>query len=104
MRLGKGVDYMASTTITMRIDEETKAQLQDLTTKLGMDVSTYLLMAVKQGIREQALPFHPSLSEDNLAQARRWEAYEKLKQLRVKGTVTDDKAELNRYRDEKYGK
>jgi addiction module RelB/DinJ family antitoxin len=86
----------------MRIDEETKAQLQELTTKLGMDVSTYLLMAVKQGIREQALPFHPSLSENSSNQARKWEAYERLKQLRVNGTITDDKAELNSYRDEKY--
>jgi addiction module RelB/DinJ family antitoxin len=88
----------------MRIDEETKTQLQELTAKLGMDVSTYLLMAVKQGIREQALPFHPSLSENGLNQARKWEAYERLKQLRVKGTVVDDKAELNNYRDEKYDK
>jgi DNA-damage-inducible protein J len=95
---------MATTTVTMRIDEETKTQLQELTAKLGMDVSTYLLMAVKQGIREQALPFHPSLSESSLDQARKWEAYERLKQLRVKGTVTDDKAELNSYRNEKYGK
>jgi phage baseplate assembly protein W len=53
---------MASTTVTMRMDEETKTQL------------------------------------------RKWEVYERLKQLRVKGTVTDDKAELNSYRDEKYGK
>jgi DNA-damage-inducible protein J len=95
---------MASTTVTMRIDEETKKQLQELTAKLGMDVSTYFLMAAKQGIREQALPFRPSLSENSLNQARKWEAYERLKQLRVKGTVMDDKAELNSYRDEKYGK
>jgi DNA-damage-inducible protein J len=99
-----GDDYMASTTVTMRIDEETKAQLQELTKKLGMDVSTYLLMAVKQGIREQALPFHPSLSDSSFNQTRKWEAYERLKQLRVKGTVMDDKAELNIYRDDKYGK
>lgn len=95
---------MASTTVTMRIDEETKKQLQELTAKLGMDVSTYFLMAAKQGIREQALPFHPSLSENSLDQARKREAYENLKRLRVKGTVMDDKAELNNYRDEKYGK
>jgi DNA-damage-inducible protein J len=95
---------MASTTVTMRIDEETKKQLQELTAKLGMDVSTYFLMAAKQGIREQALPFRPSLSESGLDQTRKWEAYERLKQLRVKGTVIDDKAELNSYRDEKYGK
>jgi hypothetical protein len=37
-RYKKGVDFMASTTITMRIDEETKTQLQDLTAKLGRKI------------------------------------------------------------------
>ena len=32
------------------------------------------------------------------------EAFERLEQLRKKGTVTDDKAELASYREEKYGR
>jgi hypothetical protein len=32
------------------------------------------------------------------------EAFEKLEQLRKKGTVTDDAAELASYREEKYGR
>ena len=34
----------------------------------------------------------------------REEALERLEQLRKKGTVTDDKAELASYREEKYGR
>ncbi len=36
--------------------------------------------------------------------SERKEAFARLEQLRRKGTVTDDKAELASYRDEKYGK
>jgi addiction module RelB/DinJ family antitoxin len=88
--------------ITMRIDEDIKIQSQNLLSELGMDVTTYLTLALKQLIREQALPFQPSVvSKDN--QADRKEAYLRLEQLRVKGTVTDYDAELASYRDEKYG-
>ena len=34
----------------------------------------------------------------------REEAFERLEQLRKKGTVTDDKAELASYREDKYGR
>lgn len=34
----------------------------------------------------------------------REEAFKRLEQLRKKGTVTDDKAELASYREEKYGR
>ena len=37
-------------------------------------------------------------------QSERKEAFERLEQLRRKGTVADDDAELASYREEKYGK
>ena len=37
-------------------------------------------------------------------QPERKEAFAQLEQLRKKGTVTDDKAELASYRNEKYGR
>ena len=42
------------------------------------------------------------LYNDNQSEKR--EAFKRLEQLRKKGTVTDDSAELASYRDEKYGK
>ncbi len=53
---------MANTNITIRIDENLKADLQDLVTKLGLDMTTFFVMTAKQAVREQALPFHPSLN------------------------------------------
>ncbi len=53
---------MASTNITMRIDENLKLQLQQLMSDLGLDVTTFFTMAAKQAVREQALPFHPDLN------------------------------------------
>ena len=42
------------------------------------------------------------LYNDN--QSEKKEAFERLEQLRRKGTVVDDDAELAEYREEKYGK
>lgn len=57
----KGVDFMATTNLTMRIDEHLKSQLQELVTNLGLDMTTFFTMAAKQAVREQALPFQPKL-------------------------------------------
>lgn len=52
---------MATTNITMRIDETLKMQLQELVSNLGMDMTTFFILTAKQAIREQALPFQPRL-------------------------------------------
>ena len=57
----KGVIYMANTNVTMRIDETLKAQLQELMSSLGLDMTTFFTMAAKQAVREQALPFKPGI-------------------------------------------
>lgn len=53
--------YMASTNVTMRMDETLKSQLQNLLSNLGLDLTTFFIMAAKQAVREQALPFHPDM-------------------------------------------
>ncbi len=52
---------MASTNVTMRMDETLKSQLQELMSNLGLDLTTFFTMAAKQAVREQALPFHPDM-------------------------------------------
>ena len=52
---------MANTNVTMRMDEALKAQLQELMSNLGMDMTTFFTMAAKQAVREQALPFRPHM-------------------------------------------
>lgn len=51
---------MATTNITMRIDESVKLQLQELMNDLGLDMTTFFTMAAKQAIREQGIPFYVS--------------------------------------------
>ena len=43
--------------ITIRIDDDTKKQLQELMMELGLDITTYFTMAAKQAIRERRIPF-----------------------------------------------
>lgn len=52
---------MANTNVTMRMDETLKSQLQKLMSNLGLDLTTFFTMAAKQAVREQALPFYPTM-------------------------------------------
>ena len=58
----KEVINMANTNVTMRMDETLKAQLQELMSNLGLDLTTFFTMAAKQAVREQALPFQPNMN------------------------------------------
>ena len=51
---------MATTNITMRIDEDLKTQLQELVSNLGMDMTTFFTISAKQAVREQRIPFKVS--------------------------------------------
>ena len=61
----KEVDNMAATNVTMRMDEELKAQLQELVSNLGMDMTTFFTLSAKQAVREQRIPFDISLRVPN---------------------------------------
>lgn len=49
---------MATTNITMRMDGQLKADLQELVSNLGMDLTTFFTMTEKQAVREQKMPFY----------------------------------------------
>lgn len=53
---------MANSNIIIRIDENVKAKLQELVANLGMDITTFFTLTAKQAIRQQALPFTPSMN------------------------------------------
>ena len=50
-----------SVRINFRTDTETKRLSEELFHALGLDMSSALNMFLKQAIREQQLPIHPSL-------------------------------------------
>lgn len=47
--------------ITIRIEEKLKNDLQELLSELGLDMTTFFTMAVKQAVREQKIPFDVSM-------------------------------------------
>lgn len=48
---------MATTNISMRIDEELKTQAEELFADLGLNMTSAFTIFVKQAIREQGIPF-----------------------------------------------
>lgn len=56
---------MATTNITMRMDEDLKTQLQELVSNLGMDMTTFFTISAKQAVREQRIPFEISMDVPN---------------------------------------
>ncbi len=77
--LVKGVDNMSITSITMRIDEDLKSQLQELVSNLGMDMTTFFTLSAKQAVREQGIPFNISL---NVPNTETLEAIEEVKAMK----------------------
>lgn len=75
---------MATTNITMRIDSAVKAQLQELVSDLGLDVTTFFTMAAKQAIREQRIPFEISRDIPN---AETLEALEEVKVMKKNPSI-----------------
>lgn len=56
---------MATTNISMRIDEELKKQAEDLFNDLGMSMTTAFTIFAKQAVREQRIPFFISREVPN---------------------------------------
>lgn len=71
---------MATTNITMRMDEELKSQLQELVSNLGMDMTTFFTVTAKQAVREQRIPFDISLNISNSETKAAIEEVQKLKE------------------------
>lgn len=85
---------MATTNITMRIDTGIKAQLQDLMSDLGLDMTTFFTMAAKQAIREQRIPFEVSRDIPNAETVEALEEVRLMKQNPAFGKTYTDVDEM----------
>lgn len=70
---------MATTNITMRIDEELKAQAEKLFSELGLNMSSAFTIFAKQAVREQGIPFEISMRTPN---AETMAAIEEVRQMK----------------------
>lgn len=70
---------MATTNITMRIDENLKEQAEELFADLGLNMTSAFTIFVKQAIREQQIPFKISREIPN---KETLEAIEEVRQMK----------------------
>ena len=59
--------------LSIRIDDELKEQAREVYEEIGMDLSTAVIVFLKQSVRERKLPFQPS-NEPREAIIARYEA------------------------------
>lgn len=88
---------MATTNITMRIDTGVKAQLQELMSELGLDMTTFFTMAAKQAIREQRIPFEIS---KNIPNAETIEAIEEVKMMKQNPSIGKSYTDIDKMMEE----
>jgi DNA-damage-inducible protein J len=61
----QGVLDMATTNITIRMDEQLKKQAEELFSDLGLSMTTALIAFTRQAVREQRIPFNLSRNVPN---------------------------------------
>lgn len=85
---------MATTNITMRIDEELKAQAEELFADLGLNMTSAFTVFVKQAIREQGIPFVISREVPNAETTEALEEVWRMKQDSSRGKTYTDVDEM----------
>ncbi|MCM1046982.1 MAG: type II toxin-antitoxin system RelB/DinJ family antitoxin [Clostridiales bacterium] len=88
---------MATTNITMRMDTGVKAQLQELMSELGLDMTTFFTMAAKQAIREQRIPFEISRDVPN---AETIAAIEEVKMMKQNHSIGKSYTDIDKMMEE----
>ena len=70
---------MATTNVTIRMDEELKKQAEELFSDLGLSMTAALVAFTKQSVREQRIPFVLSRNVPNAETIAAIEEVEKMK-------------------------
>ena len=83
------------TTISLRMDDETKRELDEMCEAMGMNISTFYMIYKKKALRERKIPFEieapvdPFYSEKNMSQL-----YKSIKQAEQGKVVAKTMEEL----------
>ncbi|HCO30131.1 MAG TPA: type II toxin-antitoxin system antitoxin, RelB/DinJ family [Lachnospiraceae bacterium] len=59
--------YTMNKTTSIRIDEQLKEEATKLFSELGIGLNNAIIMFLKQAVREQQLPFQPTLNPTTLS-------------------------------------
>lgn len=70
MNLKKGDDHMATTTVSIRMDDTLKKNMEQTCAELGMNMTTAFIIYAKKVTREKRIPFDVSIdpfySDENM--------------------------------------
>lgn len=89
------------TTVSIRIEDKDKKELDEMLSAMGMSISTFYMIYTKKALRERRIPFiidvpqDPFFSEENVAQIQRAD-----QQVRRGHVVKKSMAELEAMADE----
>ena len=72
---------MATTNVTIRMDEQLKKQAEELFSDLGLSMTSALIAFTKQAVREQRIPFNISR---NLPNEETISAIDEVKMMKLK--------------------
>ena len=61
----KGVDFMATSNINIRVDSKVKEEAEELFNKLGLNMSAAMNIFLRQSIRHRGIPFELRIDEPN---------------------------------------
>lgn len=87
---------MATTNITMRMDEDLKLQAEELFADLGLNMTSAFTIFIKQAIREQRIPFTISREMPNEETLEAMEEVRRMKRDPSLGKSYDDVDEMMR--------
>lgn len=87
---------MTKTNLTIRIDQDLKAEMQQLAENLGMDLTTFITIYAKKAVREQRIPFEVSCDTPNKETKEAFEEVERMKKDPTLGKGYTDVDEMMR--------
>ena len=70
---------MATTNLTIRMDEELKQQVKELVDDIGMDMTTFFTIYAKKAVRVWGIPFEVSANNTNKETLEAFEEVERMK-------------------------
>ncbi len=75
------------TTISLRIENDLKAKIEELCKSIGMNVSTFFTIYAKKAVKEQAIPFSLTSNDDIFYSETNMKALQKSTNQIKKGKV-----------------
>lgn len=70
---------MVTIDMNIKMDANVEKELQELMAELGLDIPTFFMMAAKQAIREQRIPFEVSIETPNTDTVEAFKEVEEMK-------------------------